>query len=175
LTALHDQKEKLQLMKMIYDSQQHQAAMHQAISAYQQNTPIQPAASALEHQQSLKGQIQDLEAQLAAYPAQNIPAQAPVLDQGDDAQLQQLELELKALEQNYQQLKDLLEQMDQKARSVKLSVNDEIEKEKLQGNMEELKRRGVSLKIDLDDLRSQMVDLDKRKSYLELMIKQLPS
>jgi chromosome segregation ATPase len=175
LAVDHDQKERLKLMKMIYDSQQRQESLHQAISEFQKNTPLQPAASALEHQQFLNEQIKDLEAQLAAYPPQGIPADRGISGQGDDAQLRQLEVELKALEQNYLQLKDLMGQMDKKAQSVQMTVSDRIEKQKIQGSMDDLKRQGVALKIDLDDLRSQMVDLDKRKSSLEMMIRQLPS
>jgi chromosome segregation ATPase len=173
LSEEHSQKERLKLMKMIYDSQQRQEALHKAISEYQKNTPLQPAASALEHQQFLKEQIKDMEAQIAAYPPQNISANGGLIDQGDDPQLRQLELELKALEQNYLQLKDLMGQMDKKAQSVQLSVSEHIEGQKLQSSIDDLNRQGVALKVELEDLRSQMVDLDKRKSSLETMIKQL--
>jgi chaperonin cofactor prefoldin len=65
--------------------------------------------------------------------------------------------------------------MVQKAQTVHMSVGEQIEEEKLQGSMSDLKRQGVALKIELDDLRSQMVDLDKRKTSLETIIKQLPN
>jgi chromosome segregation ATPase len=134
----HSQKEKLKLMKMIYDSQQRQESLHEAISEFQKNT------------------------------------NGGFLNQGDDAQLRQLESELQALEQNYLQLKDLMEQMNKKAQAARMTVSQHIEGEKLQSSIDDLNRQGVALKVDLDDLRSQMIDLDKRKSYLETTIKQLP-
>jgi chromosome segregation ATPase len=138
LAAEHSQKEKLKLMKMVYDSQQRQESLHEAISEFQKNAP------------------------------------RVVANQGDDAQLLQLESELKDLEQNYSQLKDLMEKMSRKAQSSRMTISQHIEGEKLQSSIDDLNRQGVGLKVDLDDLRSQMVDLDKRKSYLETVIKQLP-
>jgi len=125
------QKEKLKLMKMIYDSQQRQEMLQERPSA--------------------NGEAQ-----------------------WDDTQQRQLESELKVLEKNYVQLKDLMDQLGKKSQSVQLTVSQRIEGEKLQGSIDDLNRQGVGLKSDLDDLRSQMVDLDKRKSQLEVMIKKLP-
>jgi len=170
----HSVKERLQLMKMIDESQQRQESLHKSISEFQTNTPLQPAASALEHQQFLKDQIKDLESQIAAYPPENPPLKQGDSSQGDDAQLRQMEMDLKALETNYLQLKDLMRQMDQKAQSTRMTLSQHLEADKLQSSIDDLNRQGVSLKVQLDDLRSQMVDLDKRKTYLETMIKQLP-
>ena len=63
-------------MKMIYDSQQRQEALHESILDFQKNTPLLPAAAALAHQQLLKAQIKDMEAQLAAYPSESPSANA---------------------------------------------------------------------------------------------------
>ena len=177
--ASRRQKEKLKLMKMIYDSQERQEALHESILEFQKNTPLLPAAGALAHQQQLKDQIKDLEAQIAAYSS-NGPGplssrdQVRSVSQWDNAQLGELELELKGLEKNYMQLKDLMEQMSKRAQKAQMTVNQHIEGEKLQGNIDDLKRQSVKLIADLDDLRSQMVDLDKRKSHLEAMIQQMP-
>jgi predicted nucleic acid-binding Zn-ribbon protein len=67
-----------------------------------------------------------------------------------------------------------MEQMNKKAQAARMTVSQHIEGEKLQSSIDDLNRQGVALKVDLDDLRSQMIDLDKRKSYLETTIKQLP-
>jgi len=172
---LHRQKEKLRLMKMIYDSQQRQEVSHQSILDFQKNTPLLPGASALAHQQLLKEQVKDLEAQIAAYPLEKPSAKVGSADQLDDAQLGQLELELKSLEQNYAQLKNLMEEMSKKAQGSRMAGSQHlVEGDKLQSSLDDLNHQGIGLRANLDDLRSQMVDLDKRKSHLEEMIKQLP-
>ena len=40
-------------------------------------------------------------------------------------------------------------------------------------SINKLNHESIGLRADLDDLRSQMVDLDKRKSHLEVMIQGL--
>ena len=173
--AAHRQVEKLKLMKMIYDSQQRQESLHESILEFQKNTPLLPAAGALAHQQQLKEQIKDLGSQIAAYPPETASSGNPgPANQWDDAQLRQLELELTVLEKNYSQLKDLMGQMTKKAQDAQMTVNQKVEGGKLQSNIEDLNRQGEGLMADLDDLRSQMVDLDKRKSRLETMIRQMP-
>ena len=173
LAAARLQKEKLKLMKMIYDSQQRQESMHESILEFQKNTPL-PALSALAYQQLLKGQIKDLEAQNIAYQPETKGglqyAPLTAANQWDDAQLHQLELELKVLEKNYLQLKDLMEKMSQKAKAAQMTVSQHIEGEKLQSSMDDLNHQGMGLKADLDGLRAQMIELDKRKSRLEMMI-----
>ena len=168
------QKEKLRLMKMINDSQQRQEALQGEIIELQKNTPMLPGASALAHQQILKEQIKDLEAQLTAYPQEKFSANPGASDQWNENQLYQLALELKTLEKNYVQLKGLMEQMGKKTQAARMTVSQHVEGEKLQSSIDDLDRQGESLRADLDDLRSQMVDLDKRKSQLEMMVRQLP-
>ena len=55
-----------------------------------------------------------------------------------------------------------------------MTVSEHMEGQKLQSNINDLNRQGKKLMADLDDLRSQMVDLDKRKSHLETMLQQTP-
>jgi len=172
LAAQSRQKEKLRLIKMIYESQQRQDALHESILEFQKNTVLTPGASAFAHQQILKEQIKTLEDQLSAYPPER--ENAGITDRWDDDQLRQLEVELKVLEKNYLQLKDLLGKMTKKAQEAQATVSQHVEDEKMQNKVDSLNRQGEGLRADLDDLRSQMVDLDKRKSHLEDMIRQLP-
>ena len=174
LAAIRRQKEKLKLMKMINESQLRQEALHQSILEAQKNEPLQPVASALAHQEILKGQIKDLEKQIAAYPPDQPSKNIGIPDQWDNTQLSELQAELKTLEKNYAQLKDLMGEMTKKAKAAKMTVNQHIEEVKLQSSLNDLNHQGTGLRVDLDDLRSQMVDLDKRKSRLEGMIQQLP-
>jgi len=173
LALIHVQKEKLKLMKMIYDSQQRQEALHESVMELQKNAPLQPAADALAHQDLLKGQIKDLQAEIAAYPPEKFSYQGLGANEWDDTQMRQLEVELKALEKNYSQLKTLIDQMDKKVQASRMSVSQKLEGDKLQGNLRDLTHQGEGLSVELEDLRAQMVDLDKRKSHLEAMIQQI--
>jgi chromosome segregation ATPase len=168
--AARRQKEELTLMKMINESQQRQETLHQDILDFQKNTKLLPVASALAHQELLKEQIKDLQAEVALYPSQKSSTSTSSWLPWGDSQLRQLTLELKVLERNYGQLKNLLEQMTHKVQSTKLTVAQQVEEKKLKGSIEDLNQQSRVLRANLDDLRSQMVDLDKRKSHLEEMI-----
>jgi len=168
------QKEKLKLMKMIYESQQRQEALHESILGFHKDIPLLPAAGALAHQQLLKEQIKDMQAKLNAFVPEKSSANYGLADQWDDAQLHQLEMELKVLDKNYLQLKNLVELMSTKAQSSRMTVSERVEEGKLQGSIDDLRNKEEGLKAALVDLRSQMVDLDKRKTRLEEMIKQMP-
>lgn len=174
IAAQRRQKEKLKLMKMIYDSQLRQENLHQSILDAQKNAPLITAASALAHQQILKEQIKDLESQIVLSPNEKTLDTPSVSGQWDTSQVGQLEMELKNLEQNYTQLKKLMAEMEQKAQGARMTAAQQDEEEKLQNSIDDLNRQSVGLRADLDDLRSQMVDLDKRKSHLEALIHQLP-
>jgi chromosome segregation ATPase len=133
------QKEKLKLMKMIYDSQQRQESLHEAILR---------ATASVGHDDRPTGAL--------------------------TMKVHQLELELKSLEKNYLQLKDSMEQMSKNLQAPRMTASGHIEEEKLQSSIDDLNRQGVGLRADLDDLLSQMVDLDKRKARLEAMAQHLP-
>lgn len=166
----HSQKEKLRLMKMIDDCQQRQEALQASIQDFQKSSASPPKTGALAHQQLLKEQIKALEGEESLYPPVKPLSIRESSNQWDTTQLHQLELELKSLEQNYSQLKGLMEQMIQKAQSVRMPVSDHVEGVKLQSNLDDLNHQGTELKTDLDDLRLKMIELDKRKSHLEEMI-----
>jgi hypothetical protein len=143
----HRQKEKLKLMKMIYDSQRRQEVLNRSIQDYEKQMPVTPAHSVLVRP-------------------------APSSNQLDDTQLAALEVELRKLEQNYTQLKELLGQMGPKFQKTQMTASQHAEQGQLEGNVHDLTRQEAGLKADLEDLRSQMVDLDKRKTSLEMVIKQ---
>ena len=166
----HRLKEKLRLMKMIYESQQRQGVLHKSILELQKSIPILPAASALAHQELLKEQIKDLQNQIASLPQESLATSFGMDSQWDMKQTQQLDKELKILEENYSQLKELMGKINLKAQNIQMTVTQHIEEEKLQKSLSALKGQGVGLKAQLDELRSQMVDLDKRKSRIEEML-----
>lgn len=159
---------------MIYDSQQRQESLHGAILQLRKNLPPLPAAGALAHQQLLKEQVKDLESQRAPHSPEGLSANPGFDNQWDDAQLRVLELEIKDLEKNYVQLKGLMEKMGEKSKTTGLNASQRSEGDKLQSSMDDLKRQSAGLRADLDNLRAQMIELDKRKSSLEMMIQQSP-
>ncbi|MDE1919925.1 MAG: hypothetical protein KGJ09_00730 [Candidatus Omnitrophica bacterium] len=132
--AVHRQKEKLALLKMINDSQQRQELLKNAILEFQKTTA----------------------------PLKNAP-------QGDDARMRQMEEDINILEQNYLQLKGLMEQMVHKVQSPRMAQAQRIEEKELEGRLEDLNSRNKGLRAQLEALRSQMIELDKRKSRLEQM------
>lgn len=171
--AVHLQKEKLKLLKMIDDSKERQEVLHRSILELQKSAPLLLATNALAHQRLLKEQIKDLEAQVAGYPKVNLSGKLGEANQWDDTELGQMEGELEHLEQNYSQLKALMAQMGKKSKNSRLTISDNSEEEKLQDSIKDLNHQGHGLMANLDELRSQMVDLDKRKSRLETMIQQM--
>ena len=131
-------------------------------------------ARALAHQERLKKQIKDLEDEIAAFPPEKPLASFGSANQWDDKELRQLESQLKVLEKNYGQLKDLVARMSKKIQSPAMVINQRTEGGKLKKSIDDLNLQGMGLKADLDDLRSQMVELDKRKSQLETVAQQAP-
>jgi chromosome segregation ATPase len=134
----------------------------------------QAGVRALAHQELLKKQVKDLEDEIAAFPPEKPLASFGFTNQWDDKQLRQLESQLKVLEKNYGQLKDLVARMSKKIQSPAMVINQRTEGEKLKRSIDDLNLQSMGLKADLDDLRTQMVELDKRKSQLETMAQQAP-
>jgi peptidoglycan hydrolase CwlO-like protein len=170
--AVRRQKERLRLMKMIYESQERQGFLHGAILEAQKKTPLPAAAGALQQQQILQKQINEIETQMAAYSSEGISRGIGSADQWEDAHMRQLGSELKILERNYAQLKNLIAKMSKRIQSTSLTVSQRLEEGKLQNSNDNLNRQNEELKAELNDLRAQMIELDKRKSYLEMMIRQ---
>ena len=54
-----------------------------------------------------------------------------------------------------------------------VTISQQLEEGKLQGNLDELDHQKAGLRAQLDDLRTQMIELDKRKSSLERMTRNL--
>ena len=54
-----------------------------------------------------------------------------------------------------------------------MTVAEHVEEVKLQNSIDELNRQSLGLRANLDELRNQLIDLDKRKSSLEAMVQHL--
>ncbi len=161
-------KEKLKLMKMIYDSKKHQEELHGALLAAQKSAVSTSHAKALARKEYLQGQIKELDKALAELPE----IQSPVVDTNwSEDQLQQMEVELKNLQKNHDELALVVGQLQKKNIALQVKPEDRVEQNRLENSINELKREGKALKADLSALRSQMVELDKRKTRLESMLR----
>ncbi len=161
-------KEKLKLMKMIYDSKKHQDELQEALLVAQKNAVSTSQAKALARKEYLLGEINQLEKVIAQLP----DVQVPVIDNNwSEEQLRQMELELKNLQKNHDELALVVGQLQQKNMALQVKPEDRVEQSRLENSTNELKREGKALKADLTALRSQMVELDKRKTRLDAMLR----
>ncbi len=85
----------------------------------------------------------------------------------DPQDLQSLSRQMTALEQNYDQLRDLWSKMQDKAQMLRMEPAQKTEKDKLAKNLTDLNQESAGLKAELQSLREQMVELDKRKTHLQ--------
>ena len=143
------QKEKLKILKMVYDSKMAQEGLSSRIFEARKNLPQgRPVAPAP-----------------VAAPA--VPAQDP-----QEGELRLLEVQVSQLQRNYEQWQALAQKMNERVRKTALSPQEKSENNKLRSTLEGCSREEKGLKSDIRALRRQMVDLDKRKSYLEANLEQ---
>lgn len=161
------QKEKLTLLKVISESKAHQGFLQEKILDLQRNVPMVKDQK-VNQRSLLEDQIQQL--QMEVSQLSSLAANSSSSGWGE-RQIYQLEDSVKDLEKNRDVLKDLVARMQKKAQNVHLSEKQQIEQFKLQSNIDELKVETKSLKFDLEELQQQMVELDKRKSYMEELLR----
>ena len=89
----------------------------------------------------------------------------------NEDQFKHMDSELKVLQKNHDELEGLVAQLQKKAAASRAVPNERVEQAKLESNIKELKREGMGLKADLEAVRVQMVELDKRKTRLETMLR----
>lgn len=160
-----EQKEKLRLLKLIDESKEHQQELYyQVAQAKKQKevTQVVTVQTSGERQQ-LANQIGALEAQLE----QLAKPQPPPEDPWKPEQLVQVQDQIKALQQNHDELQELIGRMHQKAQSIPISQDQRNERNRLRASLEEIHQERRKIKTQLSDLRKQMVSLDKEKASLE--------
>ncbi len=160
-------KEKLKLIKMIYESKEHQGQIQRQLLQLKKESPPSIASQEQERQDQLKKDIAQIEAEVnqAQPPKANTFAYT-------EEDLQALEGELDKVQKNYDQLQSLFAQMKEKVQAVQqISPKQRQEQQKLQSSVDDLTRESKSLRLDMDELRVQMVELDKRKARLEALLR----
>ncbi len=156
-----DQKERLKLLKMIYDSKQRQEELQQEASTLAQD---------IHQKETLINAVKDLQDSNDRLTRLSSSAAAGAKENWNDNEMRQLEIEVRDLQKNHDELEDLLAKMQNKVSQLDVSPDQKNEKHKLQASLDELDTEGKLLKKSLGELREQMVDLDKRKSHLEALL-----
>lgn len=165
--AEQKQKQKIAILKMISDSQHRQDFLNDQILDFQKNTP---GIDSLQEQSSRKNkwmaQVERLQQDIAQLNSTSNSSQAR-----NEELLHQLEVSITRLENNRDILQGLLVKMKQKAQLFPMSQSQKNEEAKLQSQIDQLKKVWKNLKFDLEELQQKMVELDKRKYYLESLLK----
>jgi chromosome segregation ATPase len=160
-------KEKLKLMKMLYESKKHQGDLQNALVTSGKTLASAEYIQAQTRKRFLKEEISALQAQ--APKEMPTPPPASPLDLRTQGEIEELEGHITSLQKNYDELEDLVEKMQKKAQAYSLQQDGKLEHDRLARGIEDLNRENDSLKSQLAGLRVQMVELDKRKTKLESM------
>ncbi len=161
------QKEKLAMLKMIADSQAHQELLHQKVLDYKKSIPMASDASKGSKKEILEAQIVQLHDEIVQL---NSTASNNAKMGWSEDQIRELESSVNNLEKNRDELKDLINKIQQKTQNMTVSQEQITERTKLQSNISQLKAEHRNLKMDFAELQQQMVDLDKRKSSMESLL-----
>lgn len=161
------QKEKLALLKIISEAQDHQKMLHEQILDFQKIPPV-AAIKGSNQKSDLEAQVQQLQQEIAQLDA--LASHSSTKD-WDEGQMSQLQENVSSLEKNRDELQKLVAKMQQKAQRMPLTEDQKNEQVKLRSNIDQLKKETKNLKFDLKELQQQMVRLDKRKAYLETFFK----
>jgi chromosome segregation protein len=171
LSELKEQKrkEKLATLKLISEIQERRQLLQAQILDFQKGLPVEAGVSESQRRkESFEKQIAELQQEVQKL---NELTNNPNQQGWNEEQIQQLESSVKELESKREELNNLVIQMQNKTRSVHLTKDQKKEEVQLQGNIEKLKAETKNLKMDLEDMQQQMVELDKRKTYLETVLK----
>ncbi len=163
-------KEKLRLLKMIFESKGRQAQIQQQMDDLGTSmTPDAPKVEDMFRRQDLLNQIQKTKVEIAQI---KLKVPLSVKENFSDEALRSLDAQIRDLQKNHDDLQALIEEMKHKAERVGVSADERIEMNKLFYSLETLSLDGHTLRKDLDILRRQMVTLDKRKTLLNELLRQ---
>lgn len=161
------EKEKLATLKLIAESQDHQKLLQAQLLDFQKSLPL-PMVSKDNRREKLEAEAQQLQGEIAQLSTLATNSSTPGWS---EEQVQQLETVISDLEKKRDELKDLIAQMQKKTQEIHLTESQKEEQNKLQRNIEKLKNETRDLKYNLEQMQQQMVELDKRKTYLEEILK----
>ncbi len=168
-------QQRLQLMKLILESQKRQQQKQkQIISHVPKNSISSLRLAQLESQKQLylgnKVRLQREIDALSIVTQKAAPAQ-PIEEIVTDDQMEKINGELKDLTKKYN---DLLTQMKTNADSAKKTAKNDVqtrEAHQLEESIATLKKENKTLRGKIKELRGQMVDLDKKKLKTELRMR----
>ncbi len=165
------QKEKLRLLKMIYESKQRQADLYVRLSDSQKNVPVSSGSSFPGKKHTLAAKIREAEDSIEEMNKRMALAVSVSQNDPNEGQIRKMEEYVRELQKNHDELEDLIAQMQQKSQKIAMTPEQRSQANKLRTSLGDLSGEGRKLKADLNDLRQDMVALDKKKTRLELMMR----
>ena len=163
------QKEKLAMLKMIGELQNRQVLLQEQLLDYSKNIPISINSNneSSGKKSILEAQIQQLRSEIANLNS----LEQNGSQKWNEGQIHELELRISSLERNRNELNILVRKMQLKTQHFAHKTDQSTERTKLLSSIEQLKMDYKNLRIDFDELQQQMIDLDKRKVYLQALSK----
>lgn len=158
---------KLQLLKSIDDSKRRQAELYEKIALKQDMVPeISPESP--EDLQKLKLSIKQVQGEIDGLSRVSTPRENWL---ADNIEMKQLQQQVNALQKNHDELEGLMLRMQEKTLKMQKDFDKKAEYGRLKDSLDQIEKDAKRLKYQVMDLRVQMVDLDKRKTYLESLFK----
>lgn len=155
-------KEKLQILKKISESKQRQSELYAKISSGQIALPQVQVQSAQE-KNALLASIKQTQSEIDVLSKSFKSS----MDNDVAADFKQMQMQVSLLQKNHDELEDLALRMQQKAQAMQKNVDQRAEYNRLKDNLDAINKEAKRMKFQVTDLRIQMVELDKRKTYLE--------
>ena len=158
-------KEKLRILKMVYQSKERQEDLYSQVNQLEKQQPVIVAGATAEDKQALLDQIKRVQDEIDQLTKASQPALSA--QNWSQEQMAQLDKEVKDLQKNRDELEDLLGRMQQKAQKVTATQDQRNEQVRLRASLEDLNKQGESLRANFKSLSRTMVELNKRKAFLE--------
>ena len=158
-------KEKMRLLKLIDESKERQAKLYDQIATIQGRTIVHISSQAEE--QKAMNTVKQLEEEIGQM--QSLRQTNANVAQKDDMQYKLLMSQVDLLQKNHDELEKLLARLQKDFKSEQQKRSMTVDDLRLRNNQEAIQKEIVILKSQVMDLRVQMVELDKRKAYLDAL------
>lgn len=166
VTTVDFTKEKLRILKMIDESKHRQEIISQQLVDSKRNKVVSVVTvETSSDKEDLVRRVHHLQDEIDQLSKMH--GAVPKPEMWDEKELRQLDLQVNALQKNHDELEQLVARMQEKAQKGTLTKDELQEQGRLKASFDDVLKENRKLKQDLNDLRLQMVELDKRKSYLE--------
>lgn len=159
--------EKLRLLKYIRESKKKQEDLYAKIIAGKVSVPVVRVESSAQ-KNALLASIRVLEDEIGQLKKMS---SLSVAKANDSQQLKELQAQVAMLQKNYDVLEGLEARLQQKSQVMQKNVEQHGEYARLKENLAQLNKDNTLYLMQIKDLRVQMVELDKRKTLLEALVR----